>query len=194
MQVIKIAILKGGKMPQMLYNQKELEAAKEYIQLFGPGIRNFLIENVNLHPALIDKLIVQAEAQYDEMVKVYKVEDEVIDEDGIRAVLVTWENDKPVKKYVKIKNELERLKKFLKTDEIEIMDLGFEVGDSPFVAVVDKKIQNQKGIHWFGIEHHFTVGNVLVFKKGLKEVDDIEAIKIEYEGLSENLDEIFGET
>jgi len=33
----------------------------------------------------------------------------------------------------------------------------------------------------------------LVFKKGLKEVDDIEDIKIEYEGLSENLDEIFGD-
>ena len=175
-----------------LINQKDLEIAKEYIQMFGPGIKDFLLNEakLNLHPKVIEDLISQAEKQYNEMVRVYREKDEVIDENGIKAVLVTFENGKPVKKYVKIKNDIERLKEFLKTDEIEIMDLGFEVGDSPYVAVVDKKIQNKEGIHWFNIEHHFAVGNVLVFKKGLKEVDDIENIKIEYEGLSENLDEI----
>ena len=178
-------------MPQILYDKKELEKAKEYIQMFGPGIRDFLIQEVRLHPVLIDKLIFQAQEKYDDMVKVYRVEDEIIDKDGIKAVLVTFENGKPVKKYVKIKNDIERLKEFLKTDEIEIMDLGFETGDSPYVAVVDKKIQNQEGVHWFSVEYHYAVGNVLVFKKGLKEIDDIENIKIEYEGLSENLDEIF---
>ena len=180
-------------MAKMLYNQKELETAKQYILMFGPGIRDFLIEEVRLHPALIDELIRQAQEQYDEEVRVYRGEDEVIDKDGIRAVLVTVENKKPVKKYIKIKNDIEKLKEFLKTDEIEIMDLGFKVEDSPYVAVVDKKFQNQKGIHWFSIEYHFAVGNVLVFKKGLKEVNDIEDIKIEYEGLSENL-AIFAET
>ena len=179
-------------MPQMLYDKQELEKAKDYIQMFGPGVRDFLIEEVRLHPALIDELIRQAQEQYDEEVRVYRGEDKIIDEDGIRAVLVTVENKKPVKKYIKIKNDIERLKEFLKTDEIEIMELGFD-NDSEYVAVVDKKIQNQKGVHWFSIEYHYAVGNVLVFKKGLKEVDDIENIKIEYEGLSENLDEIFGE-
>ena len=180
-------------MPIKLINEKDLETAKEYIQMFGPGIKDFLLNeaNLHLHPKVIEELIAQAEEQYNKTVKVYREKDEVIDNDGIRAVLVTFENKKPVKKYIKIKNDIERLKKFLKTDEIEIMDLGFEVGDSPYVAVVDKKIQNQKGIHWFSIEHHLTVGNVLIFRKGLKEVDDIENIKIEYEGLSENLDEIF---
>ncbi len=179
-------------MPQMLYDKQELEKAKDYIQMFGPGVRDFLIEEVRLHPALIDELIRQAQEQYDEEVRVYRGEDKIIDEDGIRAVLVTVENKKPVKKYIKIKNDIEKLKEFLKTDEIEIMELGFD-NDSEYVAVVDKKIQNQKGVHWFSIEYHYAVGNVLVFKKGLKEVDDIENIKIEYEGLSENLDEIFGE-
>ena len=179
-------------MPQMLYDKQELEKAKDYIQMFGPGVRDFLIEEVRLHPALIDELIRQAQEQYDEEVRVYRGEDEVIDEDGIRAVLVTVENKKPVKKYIKIKNDIEKLKEFLKADEIEIMELGFD-NDSEYVAVVDKKIQNQKGVHWFAIEYHYAVGNVLVFKKGLKEVDNIENIKIEYEGLSENLDEIFGE-
>jgi len=178
-----------------LINKKDLETAMEYIQMFGPGIKDFLLKeaNLHLHPKIIEDLINQAEEQYNNMVKVYKGEDEIIDEDGIRAVLVTFEDGKPVKKYVKIRNDIERLKKFLKTDEIEIIDLGFEVGDSPYIAVVDKKIQNQKGIHWFGVEYHFTVGNVLIFKKDLEEVDDIEDIKIEYEGLSENLDEIFGD-
>lgn len=176
----------------MLYDKQELEKAKDYIQMFGPGVRDFLIEEVRLHPALIDELIRQAQEQYDEEVRVYRGEDKIIDEDGIRAVLVTVENKKPVKKYIKIKNDIEKLKEFLKTDEIEIMELGFD-NDSEYVAVVDKKIQNQKGVHWFSIEYHYAVGNVLVFKKGLKEVDDIENIKIEYEGLSENLDEIFGE-
>ena len=180
-------------MPKILYDKKELEAAKQYIQMFGPGIRDFLIEEIRLHPALIDELIKQAQEQYDEMVKVYRGKDEVIDEDGVRVVLVTMENKKPVKKYIKIRNNIERLKEFLKTDDIEIIDLSFEVGDSPYVAVVDKKIQNQEGVHWFSIEYHYAVGNVLIFKKGLKEVDDIENIKIEYEGLSENLDEIFSD-
>ncbi len=182
--------IKGLKMAKMLYNQKELETAKQYISMFGPGIRDFLIKEVKLHPTLIDDLIAQAQEQYDNTVRVYKTDDEVIDEDGIKAVLVTFENGKPVKKYIKIKNDIEKLKEFLRTDEIEIMDLGFEVEDSPYIAVVDKKIQNQKGIHWFSIEYHFAIGNVLVFKKGLKEVNDIEDIKIEYEGLYENLDEI----
>ena len=179
-------------MPQMLYDKKELEIAKEYIQLFGPGIKNFLIKEVRLHPLLIDGLIRQARKQYDETVMVYKGENEIIDEDGIKAVLVIVEKGKPVKKYIRIKNDIEKLKEFLKTDEIEIMDLGFD-NDSEYVAVVDKKIQNQKGVHWFAIEYHYAVGKVLVFKKGLKEVDDIEDIKIEYEGLSENLDEIFSD-
>ena len=178
-----------------LINEKDLETAMEYIQMFGPGIKDFLLNeaNLHLHPKVIEDLISQAEEQYNDMVKVYRGEDEIVDDDGIRAVLVTFEGGKPIKKYIKIKNDLEKLKEFLKTDEIEIIDLGFEVGDSPYVAVVDKKIQNQKGIHWFGVEHHFAVGNVLIFKKGLKEVDDIENIKIEYEGLSENLDEIFSD-
>jgi len=37
------------------------------------------------------------------------------------------------------------------------------------------------------------VGNILIFKKGLKEVEEMDKIKIEYEGLSENLDEIFSD-
>jgi len=178
-----------------LINKGDLNTAMEYIQMFGPGIKDFLLNeaNLHLHPKIIEDLINQAEKQYNDMVKVYRGEDEIIDEDGIRAVLVTFEDDKPVKKYIKIRNDIERLKEFLKTDEIEIIDLGFEAGDSPYVAVVDKKVQNQKGIHWFGVEYHFAVGNVLVFKKGLKEIDDIENIEIEYEGLSENLDEIFGD-
>ena len=178
-----------------LINEKDLETAMEYIQMFGPGIKDFLLNeaNLHLHPKVIEDLISQAEKQYNDMVKVYRVEDEIIDKDGIKTVLVTFEKGKPVKKYVKIKNDIERLKEFLKTDEIEIMDLGFETGDSPYVAVVDKKIQNQEDVHWFSIEYHYAVGNVLVFKKGLKEVDDIENIKIEYEGLSENLDEIFSD-
>ena len=178
-----------------LINEKDLEIAKEYIQMFGPGIKDFLLNEVNLylHPKVIEDFINQAEEQYSDMIKVYRGEYEAVDEDGIRAVLVTFESGKPVKKYIKIKNDLERLKEFLKTDEIKVLDLGFEVGDSSYVAVVDKKIQNQKGIHWFEIEYHFVVGNVLIFKKGLKEVDDIENIKIEYERLSENLDEIFGD-
>jgi len=182
-------------MPQILYNKKDLETAKEYIQMFGPGIKDFLLNetNLHLHPKIVEDLINQAKEQYNDMVKVHKGKDEIVDEDGIRAVLVTFENGKPVKKYIKIKNDSKRLQEFLKTDEIEIINLGLEVGDSPYIAVVDKTIQNQKGIHWFGIEYHFAVGNVLVFKKGLKEIDDIENIKIEYEGLSENLDEIFSD-
>ena len=182
-------------MATKLINKKDLKTAIEYIQMFGPGIKNFLLNetNLHLHPKVIEDLINQVKDQYNDMVKVYKAEDEIIDGDGIRAVLVTFENGKPVKKYIKIRNDIERLKEFLKTDEIEIMDLGFEAGNSPYIAVVDKKIQKQKGIHWFGIEYHFAVGNVLVFKKGLKEIDDLENIKIEYEGLSENLDEIFSD-
>jgi len=182
-------------MPTKLINKKDLETAKEYIQMFGPGIKDFLLHEakLNLHPKVIEDLINQAEEQYNEMVKVYKVNDEVIDEDGIRAVLVTFENNRPVKKFVKIRNDLERLKEFLKTDELEVRELGYE-GDSDFIAVVDKKIQNIKGCHWFGIEYQYLVGNVLLFEKGLKEITrDIDEIKIEYEGLSENLDEIFGD-
>ena len=183
-------------MSQMLYNKKDLEIAKEYIQMFGPGAKDFLLNasGLHLHPTLIEELINQAQEQYDNTVRVYKTDDEIIDEDGIKAVFVTYENGKPVKKYVKIKNNIERLKEFLKTDEIEIMDLGFEVGDSPYVAVVDAHLQNKKGIHWFGVEYHFATGNVLVFKKELKEVDDIENIEIEYQGLSENLEGLFGDT
>ena len=182
-------------MPTRLINEKDLETAKEYIQLFGPGVKDFLLTeaNLNLHSKVIEDLANQAEEQYNEMVKVYEAEEEIIDEDGIKAVFVTFENNRPVKKIVKIKNNLERLKKFLKADEVKVMDLGFEIGDSPYVAVVDKSIQNLKGCHWFSIEHILLVGNILIFKKGLKEVEEMDKIKIEYEGLSENLDEIFSD-
>lgn len=74
-----------------LINKKELETAMEYIQMFGPGVKDFLLNEakLKLHPAVIDDLIKQAEKQYNEMVKVEKVDDEIIDGDGIRTVLVT---------------------------------------------------------------------------------------------------------
>jgi hypothetical protein len=74
-----------------LINQKELKTAMKYIQLFGPGIKDFLLNKakLKLHPAIIDNLIKQAEEQYNKIVKVEKVDDEIIDGDVIRTVLVT---------------------------------------------------------------------------------------------------------
>ena len=42
-------------MPTRLINEKDLETAKEYIQLFGPGVKDFLLTeaNLNLHPKVI---------------------------------------------------------------------------------------------------------------------------------------------
>jgi hypothetical protein len=48
-------------------------------------------------------------------------------------------------------------------------------------------------VHWFAVEYNFCVGNILVFEKRLKEVKNINEIKIEYEELSENLDELFSD-
>jgi hypothetical protein len=59
--------------------------------------------------------------------------------------------------------------------------------------VVDKTIQNKEGVHWFAVEYNFCVENILVFEKRLKEVKNINEIKIEYEELSENLDELFSD-
>jgi len=169
-----------------------LEEARGWIETFGAGIKDFLITELKIPEEIADALIEEFEEHNPK--KVELVENEVIDFDNsVQAVLVTIEDFKPIKKYLYIDPNLENIKSFLNAKELEIKDdIGIPAGSSKYIAICDKEVQKVTGCHWFSIENNFIVGNVLVFEKDFKDVEDINDIKISYEGLSENLDEIFG--
>ena len=142
--------------------ESTLQQAREYIEMFGTGTKDFLITELNIPEGVAEALIEEYEKTNSK--KVELVENEVIDFDNsVQAVLVTIEDFKPVKKYLYIDPDLENIKSFLNAKELEIKDNLGIAGSSKYMVVCDKEVQKVKGCHWFSVENTLIVGNVLIF-------------------------------